>query len=246
MKGEFKMKKSIAVLVSIFMMLGLSLTGCAAEQPEQQQNNTDEITITLQIDNPMMTVNGTEREIDPGRGTVPVIVNDARTLLPVRAVVEAIGGTVDWDENTNTAILTYDSDVISFTIDSATAYLNGEAQTLDVAPTTINDRTMLPIRFIAESFGFNVGWDEPERIVTVTNSESPQYDSDLVLIKGGTFRMGSPEDEPERGADEIAHDVTIGSFYMSKTELSQKDYQAVTGANPSENVGDDLPVTNIS
>ncbi len=113
MKGGFRMKKYIAVLVSIFMLLGFSLTGCAAEQPEPQQNNTDEITITLQIDNPIMTVNDTEREIDPGRGTAPLLVNDARTLLPVRAVVEAIGGTVDWDENTNTAILTYGSDVIS-------------------------------------------------------------------------------------------------------------------------------------
>ena len=117
-----------------------------------------------------MTVNGTQQEIDPGRGTVPILVNDARTLLPVRAVIEAMGGTVEWDENTDTATLKYRSDIINLTIDSTTAYLNDVAQTLDVAPALINDRTMLPIRFIAESFKFNVGWDENEQLITITKA----------------------------------------------------------------------------
>lgn len=58
--------------------------------------------------------------------------------------------------------------------------------------------------------------------------------------------MGSPTDEPERGADEIQHNVTVDSFYMAETELTQKEYQDVMGNNPSENKGDNLPVTNIT
>lgn len=58
--------------------------------------------------------------------------------------------------------------------------------------------------------------------------------------------MGSPADEPERSSDETQHSVTVSSFYMAKTEISQKDYQAVMGANPSDTKGDDLPVTNIT
>lgn len=76
--------------------------------------------------------------------------------------------------------------------------------------------------------------------------DTPAIDDDLVLIQGGTFQMGSPTDEPERSSDEVQHSVTVGSFYMSKTEVSQKDYQAVMGANPSDTKGDDLPVTNIT
>lgn len=74
------------------------------------------------------------------------------------------------------------------------------------------------------------------------NSENMQY----TLIKGGTFQMGSPESEPERSSDEIQHSVTVGDFYMSKTEISQKEYQEVMGVNPSATKGDDLPVTNIT
>ena len=68
----------------------------------------------------------------------------------------------------------------------------------------------------------------------------------FVLINGGTFQMGSPVDEPERSSDEAQHDVTVSSFYMAKTEISQKDYQAVMGGNPSDTKGDNLPVPNIT
>ncbi len=58
--------------------------------------------------------------------------------------------------------------------------------------------------------------------------------------------MGSPESEPERSSDEVQHNVTVGDFYMSKTEVSQKEYQEIMGENPSDTKGNDLPVTNIT
>lgn len=68
----------------------------------------------------------------------------------------------------------------------------------------------------------------------------------LALVNGGTFQMGSPADEPERGTDETQHFVTVSDFYMSETELTQKEYQNLMGNNPSENKGDTLPVTDIT
>ncbi len=161
------MKRTISLILSVFMVFGFALTGCAAQEEAALDNTGKEI--ILQIDNPMMTVNGTEKEIDPGRGTVPTITNN-RTLVPVRAIVEEMGGRVVWEETTQTATLTYHTDVIRMTIDSNTAYLNDEAYALDVAPVTINDRTMLPIRFIAESFHFSVDWDEEQQMITITNN----------------------------------------------------------------------------
>ena len=148
------MKKIISLLLSLCMLLSLTLTACAAEET-QTENNT---TIILKIGSPTMTVNGNDMPIDE-QGTVPVIVND-RSLLPVRAVVEQMGGTVDWNGETQEVTLTYGEAEIKLTIDSTEALLNGEKQALDVAPTVINDRTMLPIRFIAYSFKFEVEWNE--------------------------------------------------------------------------------------
>lgn len=68
----------------------------------------------------------------------------------------------------------------------------------------------------------------------------------FVFIKGGSFAMGSPEDEPWRSADETQHTVTISDFYISPYEVKQSDYADVMGGNPSNFSGDDLPVENVS
>lgn len=162
------MKKTISIFLSIIMLFGLTLTGCAADNTNSDTNNTE---IILQINNPNMTVNGTEKPIDED-GTVPVIVND-RTLLPVRAVAEEMGGTVQWNGDTKTVTLSYNEYEIKLVIDDNTAYLNGTAQILDTAPAIINERTMLPIRFIAESFKFNVSWDQSEQKTTITKITQP-------------------------------------------------------------------------
>ena len=69
---------------------------------------------------------------------------------------------------------------------------------------------------------------------------------EFVLITGGTFEMGSPETENWRSADETQHTVTVSDFYMSTYELTQEQYEAVMGNNPSSFLGDSLPVENIS
>ena len=79
-----------------------------------------------------------------------------------------MGGSVLWDSETNTAVLTLGRDKIILTIGSETAFFNEEKHTLDVAPKIINDRTMLPIRFIAESFKFSVDWNGKTETITIT------------------------------------------------------------------------------
>lgn len=90
--------------------------------------------------------------------TPPTIV-DGRTLVPVRAIFEAIGATVTWDAAANTATGVRGDVIVSIQIDNTTAYVNGEPRTLDVLAQLINGRTMVPARFISESMGCDVTWD---------------------------------------------------------------------------------------
>lgn len=152
------MKKVISTLITI-TMLALNLTARSAASAEG-------MTVIMQIGNPIMTVNGQETGID-AEGTVPLIRNE-RTLVPIRAIIEAFGGNVEWNGETQTVTLTIDDDEIKLTIDGTTAYLNNAANTLDVAPAIIDDRTMLPIRFIAEGFGLDVDWDENTQKISLT------------------------------------------------------------------------------
>ena len=138
--------------------------------------------LSLRIDDPIMKVNGTDTEIDPEGGTAPVIIS-GRTLVPIRAIIENMGGTVEWNSETRESVLKYGEDVIRLVIDSQTAYLNDTESALDTAPTIINGRTMLPIRFIAEGFGFDVDWNQEEKTITISekaveeNSDSSENDA---------------------------------------------------------------------
>ncbi len=165
-------KRLIAFAVAVAVIcLGFGLYAWHSGRPvmDTAQAADAGTVIKLQIGSPTMTVNGAEQEIDPGRGTAPII-QDNRTLLPIRAVIEALGGSVTWDQETQTVMLAYKGDIITMVIGSTSAYINEDAQTLDVAPVIIDGRTMLPIRFVAEGFKLGVDWDGETRIVTVTAS----------------------------------------------------------------------------
>lgn len=70
--------------------------------------------------------------------------------------------------------------------------------------------------------------------------------ADFVLISGGTFQMGSPASEDWRSNDETQHRVTVAPFYMAKYEVTQKLWREVTGKNPSNFSGDNLPVESVT
>ena len=130
--------------------------------------------ITLQPDNPMMTVNGVSQEIDPGRGTKPVIIPKwSRTVVPIRAIVEALGGTIGWNGTERKVTINFNGTTVELWIDNPRAKVNGITKWIDennhdVKPIIINDRTMLPLRFVAESLGCTVDWDPTTRNITIT------------------------------------------------------------------------------
>lgn len=91
--------------------------------------------------------------------------------------------------------------------------------------------------------------EERESVASDTSSDGsivPEAPEGFVRIEGGSFQMGSPDSEPWRSADETQHTVTVSDFYISAYELTQAEYESVTGENPSNFSGEDLPVENIS
>jgi hypothetical protein len=123
--------------------------------------------IILQVNNPIMKVNGESQEIDPGNGTTPVIYN-GRTLLPIRALIDALGGKLDWLDSEQKITIQFNGQKIELWVGKNSATVNGVIQTLDVPPTIINQRTMLPLRFIAENLGCKLDWDGTTQTVALT------------------------------------------------------------------------------
>jgi len=90
---------------------------------------------------------------------IPVIQND-RTLLPIRFMAYALGAEVDWNEATSEVTLTLDGETLTFAI--------GEmAPGMDVPAQIMNERTMVPLRFISEFFGAVVLWDDATRSIEI-------------------------------------------------------------------------------
>ncbi len=69
---------------------------------------------------------------------------------------------------------------------------------------------------------------------------------EMVYIPGGTFTMGSPGNEADRSSDEKQHQVTVSPFFMGKYPVTQKQWEAVTGNNPSHFKGANRPVESVS
>jgi hypothetical protein len=125
--------------------------------------------LILQIGKQTFTVNGAVRYLDS-----PPVIKNGRTLLPIRAIIiDALGGSVDWDAIARKVIVTLDNKTIELWIGKSTAAVNGVSTPIDpanasVVPEIISGRTMLPLRFITESLGATLGWDQNTQTITIT------------------------------------------------------------------------------
>ena len=128
--------------------------------------------IILQIGNSSFTVNGTSNTLDS-----PPVIKNSRTLLPIRAIIEALGGHVDWDATERKVTVILGSKTIELWIGKSIAKVNGidtpiDASNPKVVPEIINSRTMLPLRFVTEKLGCDVQWDGTTKTITITYPKS--------------------------------------------------------------------------
>jgi len=123
--------------------------------------------IVLQIDDPKMSVEGIETEVDPGRGTTPLIMA-GRTMVPIRAIVEAMEGSLGWEVDTQKITLDARGNTVEMWIGSTEIIVNGSSENMDVAPVIQNQRTFVPLRFAAENLDTNIDWLASTREVVIT------------------------------------------------------------------------------
>lgn len=96
----------------------------------------------------------------------PVIYND-RTMVPLRAIFEKLGASVSWDNETKTVTGQRGATTVKITVGSNAMFVNGERRKLDASAIVLSDRTLVPARAVAESFGCTVGWDDATAAVII-------------------------------------------------------------------------------
>ena len=166
MKDFLKRLFSILLICCTLMAAPALLPSAAAAGPVH--------TVVLKIDSPYCAVGNEVRMVDPeNRLVTPVIFGD-RTLLPIRMLIEAFGGSVEWEDSTRQVTCTLGDHSAVLTVDSLTALADGQEVTLDVPAIIRNDRTLTPVRFVSERLGLYVGWSPEERLAVVSDSVLPE------------------------------------------------------------------------
>lgn len=144
-------------------------------------------------DNISVVLNGEKIEFD----VQPQLIND-RTMVPMRAIFESLGATVEWDEATQTVKAQKEDTAIVLTIGSEYMYVNDTAVLLDSPACIVDGRTLAPVRAVSEAFGINVAWDDGTRTVTIgdtvaSDNDIPEYDEEYIVAQIMSI-VGLPND----------------------------------------------------
>lgn len=194
---------------------------------------------------------------------MPAVIIDGRTMLPMRQIAQELGCEVNWNEAAKQIYVMRGSDIIVFTVDSKTGYENGKEFTMDVPATIVNDRTMLPVRALADALHLNIKWDDPNRIVSIQSGDTVVKDEPKAPESGQTTTgtLTGIQTPSEKDADQtftIQADGPMGryektfvddqkivlDFYGAKSslpgEITKTNSDIVTGIRTAthENNGD--------
>lgn len=108
----------------------------------------------------------------------PVVINE-RVLVPVRGVFEQLNADVSWIDSTQQVIVKTISSRVVLSLNSTEAFVDGQQVFMDAAPTVINNRTLIPVRFVSESLGYNVEWNANNNSVYIYSPSFASAISDI-------------------------------------------------------------------
>lgn len=161
-------KLRIVWLLMIMMLLGAAVPSMAGEarlgfkiEVDGKVQDYTARTVTIEVKDKEIAI-----------GDMPAIILEGRTLVPIKEVFESegFGAKVEWNHEKKEVTVSYNGNTIVVAINSNVAYVNGEKKQIDpdnakVVPKLIRDtdkqyaKTMIPLRFVSETLGYEVAWD---------------------------------------------------------------------------------------
>ncbi len=153
---------------------------------------------------------------------IPPIIINGRSLVPVRAIFEKLGAKVGWDAASKKVTVSYDGNTIELKINDVYALVNGTKVEMEVPAKIINDRTLVPLRFVGEQLGMEVGWYPEKGEISLNGKKSAVASINDINYK------------------------TEGNLHQVKIELDAcREYKVMRAANPDRIVVD-FPNTKLS
>lgn len=113
----------------------------------------------------------------------PVLEN-GRTMVPLRGVFEKLDAKVDWNKNIMQVVIKDENNEIEMMLDKNKVMVNGEIKDIDTPTEMINSRTFAPLRFISETLGHDIRWDEKTNSVYITKNKSVAINRNIIPTVG--------------------------------------------------------------
>lgn len=210
-------KKIVSTLVTAALAMSSLPAALAAD---------GDVEIGFKVGDSTLMINGQAQTVE-----TPYVVGEGVTLVPLRVITEAFGAEVIWDGETKSITLRYPDVEILLQIGNPTAEVNRTAQTLLAAPElTPGGVTMVPLRFISETFGAQVSYDEATGGVKVIKTKTAQSSEMVGVIDnkyiGDDYYGWSMENFKDATSTERVFDGTSTIFRVDKiTDVSVHVYQ---------------------
>jgi len=174
-----------------------------------------------------VTINGKEQSFE----VPPQLINE-RTMVPMRAIFEAMGARVQWEESTQTITATAGDRVITMQLDNNVMTVDGTDVVLDVPPQLVNSRTLVPVRAVAEGLDAAVNWIGSTQTVVILQplAERPASDSARAAIFGyGNSRLNEVQFDSRYTFEQEVLPQAVYLFVEDLVDLiSAKDLDEIT------------------
>ena len=213
-------KKIISIVCMCICMFVFSVTSFASIQyvidnKEYEYTGKD---VTIELDGERLICD------------IPPIIHDERTLLPIRALIEKLGGEVAWDGVLQMVTVSLDKTEVSMIIGNKNAMVNGEKKALDVAPCLAYEngdsntsRTIIPLRFVMENLGLEVEWIAEEFKAIVNKKELVENNKDKDKEEDNK-KDNDKDDEKEENQGTLDTELgVIDEEYMVKVGVYYDD-----------------------
>ncbi|WP_418792337.1 DUF6612 family protein [Phosphitispora sp. TUW77] len=153
------MKKAVQVFICLIFILTAFSSMASAAEP-----------VKVLIDDEVITF-----DVNP-------VIREGRTLVPVRKIIESMGGEVIWNADNRTVIINKGDDNVVLIIDSNLAKVNEKDVIMDVPAAIIDGRTLIPLRFVSENLDAVVSWDAATRTVSIKTPVNIDEEAYALLV----------------------------------------------------------------
>lgn len=159
------LKTLLLLIIGIFFMGSFTSSFATSEDVN--------VNVLMTLDSEWAMINSEPFKLEQA----PIVIG-GRTMVPLRFITEALGLEITWEAETRSVLVEKDGSIIRLFIDSHKAELNGKIIEVEVPPTILNGRTLVPVRFVSEVLGYTVGWEGLTSEVTISGYK-PSAESEV-------------------------------------------------------------------